>query len=112
MISSPYDTEAHYACKGSTSWIGYKVHLPETCDQERPHLNHDVETAPGAGGDHEAGEPIHEGVERKELLPRTHLVDTGYIEAKLLVTIPRQYGVDLYGPPRSDVHWQSKAGRG
>jgi len=29
MISSPYDSEAHYARKRSTSWIGYKVHLTE-----------------------------------------------------------------------------------
>jgi hypothetical protein len=112
MISSPYDTEAHYACKGSTSWVGYKVHSTETCDQERLHLIRHVETTPAPGGDYEAVEPIHEALERKELLPSTHLVDTGYVEAKLLVTIPRQYGVDLYGPPRSDVHWQSKAGRG
>jgi hypothetical protein len=54
MISSPYDTEAHYACKGSTSWIGYKVHLTETCDQERPHLITHVETTPAPGSDHEA----------------------------------------------------------
>jgi transposase len=33
MISSPYDTQAHYARKRSTSWIGYKVHLTETCDE-------------------------------------------------------------------------------
>jgi transposase len=112
MISSPYDTEAHYACKGSTSWIGYKVHLTETCDQERPHLITHVETTPAPGGDHEAVELIHEALEKKELLPSTHLVDTGYVEAKLLVKIPRRYGVDLYGPPRSDVHWQSQAGRG
>jgi transposase len=32
MISSPYDSEAHYARKRSTSWIGYKAHLTETCD--------------------------------------------------------------------------------
>jgi transposase len=27
FISSPYDVEAHYAKKRSTSWVGYKVHL-------------------------------------------------------------------------------------
>jgi DDE family transposase len=28
------------------------------------------------------------------------------------VQIPRDYGVDLYGPTRSDYHWQSQAGYG
>jgi transposase len=31
FISSPYDVEAHYSQKRSTSWVGYKVHLTE-CD--------------------------------------------------------------------------------
>jgi transposase len=112
MVSSPYDTEAHYARKRSTSWIGYKVHLTESCDEERPHLITHVETTDAPAGDSEAVEPIHEALERKELLPSRHLVDTGYVEAKLLVKISCEYGVDLYGPTRADYHWQSQAGRG
>jgi transposase len=34
----PYDTEARYSTKRSTTWTGYKVHLTETCDDEAPHL--------------------------------------------------------------------------
>src|SRR5581483_100115 len=34
FISSPYDLEAHLAKKGTTAWIGYKVHLTETCDED------------------------------------------------------------------------------
>jgi transposase len=33
FISSPYDLQAHYARKHTTSWIGYKVHLTETCER-------------------------------------------------------------------------------
>ena len=98
MISSPYDTDARYARKRTTSWIGYKVHVSETCEEESPHLVTHVETAEAASGDADAVGPIHEGLKRKEVLPDQHLVDTGYVEAKLLVRIPRQYGVDLYGP--------------
>ena len=32
FISSPYDLDAHYSKKRSTSWVGYKVHYTETCD--------------------------------------------------------------------------------
>jgi transposase len=71
-----------------------------------------VETTDAPAGDSDAVAPIHEALEKKELLPRTHLVDAGYVEAKLLVKIPREYGVDLYGPTRADYHWQSQAGQG
>jgi transposase len=44
FISSPYDEEAHYSKKRSTSWISYKVHLTETCDANAPRLITHVET--------------------------------------------------------------------
>ena len=45
-IASPYDPDMHVAQKRSTTWIGYKVHVTETCDAERPHLVTHVETTP------------------------------------------------------------------
>ena len=52
FICSPYDTQAHYSVKRSASWVGYKVHLTETCDAETPNLITDVvtTTAPIATG--------------------------------------------------------------
>src|SRR5262249_1751264 len=32
MIQSPQDGEARYAEKRGAGWVGYKVHLTETCD--------------------------------------------------------------------------------
>ena len=46
MISSPYDPEARYSSKRSVDWVGYKVHLTETCDRDAPHLIVNVETTP------------------------------------------------------------------
>jgi transposase len=112
MISSPYDVEAHYARKRSTRWIGYCVHLTETCDDECPRLITHVETVDAPEGDADAVPPIHEALASKDLLTSRHLVDTGYVEAKLLVSESRTHGVDLYGPTRSDYHWQSNAGLG
>ena len=59
MIASPYDPDVHYAKKRSTTWIGYKVHLTETCDGERPHLITHVETTPAPVVDRDALAPIH-----------------------------------------------------
>ncbi len=40
---SPYDPQARYGNKRSTTWTGYKVHLTETCDENSLHLITHVE---------------------------------------------------------------------
>lgn len=42
---------------------------------------------------------IHQGLADKALLPSTHLVDAGYVDAELLVNSRQQYGVDLLAQP-------------
>ena len=112
FISSPYDRDAHYSKKRSTSWIGYKVHLTETCDDDAPHLITHVETTPAPVADAAMTAPIHAALQEKALLPATHLVDTGYIDAELLITSQQDYGVTLVGPTRDDYHWQAQAAQG
>jgi transposase len=77
MISSPYDTEAHYAKKHTTSWIGYKVHVTESCDADAPHLITHGETTTAPSGDGDVVGPLHEALQSQALLPSIHLVDTG-----------------------------------
>ena len=38
QLQSPYDPDARYASKYDTTWLGYRLHLTETCDAETPHL--------------------------------------------------------------------------
>jgi transposase len=45
-------------------------------------------------------------------LPGKHLTDTGYLDAELLVSSQKEYGVDLIGPTRLDYRWQAKAAEG
>jgi transposase len=101
-----------YARKETTTWVGYKVHLTEACDDEAPHLITRVETTPGPIADGDVTPVIHEGLAAKGLLPGMHLADTGYVDAELLVRSRRDYGVDLVGPTRADYHWQAGAGEG
>ena len=44
MIQSPYDLETRFSTKRETHWVGYKVHLTETCVANAPHLITNVET--------------------------------------------------------------------
>lgn len=112
VISSSYDTEARYAKKGTTSWIGYKVHLTETCEDETPHLITHVATTAGPIADGDITPQVHEALKGKNLLPNKHIVDTGYVDAELLVTSQEKHEVDLIGPTRPDYKWQAKAGEG
>jgi transposase len=94
FTSSPYDPDAHYARKNTTQWVGYKVHITETCDDDLPHLITHVETAPGPSADGEATSKIHAALQRRELLPQTHIVDTGFLDAALLVESKAAYGTE------------------
>jgi transposase len=112
FISSPYDADARLACKGSTSWIGYKVHLSETCDEGRPRIITEVKTTAGPVADGDVTAPIHTALADKGLLPAQHIVDTGYLSAGQRLQAQHDFGLDLVGPGRIDSSWQAKAGKG
>ena len=112
MIGSPYDPQAHYAKKHTTSWAGYKVHLTESCEENQLHLITHVETTAAPTGDSQVIPLIHEALQEQDLLPDRHLVDTGYVEAELLVERKRDYDVDLYGPARGDHKRQAREAKG
>ncbi len=112
MICSPYDTEATYGRKVTTWWVGYKVHLTESCDEDSPRLITHVETSPASNGDVDVTPVIHQALKEKELLPKEHLTDTNYAEAKQFVQSRQQYGIDLIAPTRADHKWQAKEQQG
>ena len=111
-ISSPYDTQARYAHKRSTTWVGYKVHLTETCDEECPSIITNVHTEEATINDNDALPEIHQGLSDAELLPDKHLVDAGYVEATQLVESRRRYGMELIGPVQGNGRWQHEQGTG
>jgi transposase len=108
FISSPYDRDAHYAKKRTTQWVGYKVHLTETCEEHLPHLMTHVETTAAPVADGEVTPRVHDARARRDLLTSDHIVDTGYLDAALLVSSRTDYHVELVGPTRSDYHWQAR----
>lgn len=112
FVGSPYDVEARYSQKRTTSWVGYKIHLTESCDADLPHLITNVATTPATTSDDAVTATIHESLKVRDLLPSVHLADTGFIDAELLVESEKRYQVDLYGPVRGDYHRQAREGQG
>lgn len=121
IIRSPYDPEARTGKKRETTWLGYKVHLTETCALEStqdsqapvlPQLITDVQTTIANVQDVDMTQGIQEDLAHHHLLPDEQIVDTGYVDAELLVSSQENYGIRLLGPVLADNSWQAKAGKG
>jgi transposase len=112
QISSPYDPDARYSTKRDVSWVGYKVHLTETCDPETPHMITNVETTPATTPDDNMVSVVHASLENSELLPSEHLVDKGYTDSHVLVESQQRHGVTIVGPVADDPSWQARSGDG
>ncbi len=112
LIQSPYDHEARYSSKRETTWVGYKVHISETCDDDRPDLITHVLTTAATMQDSVMGPAIQQDLADRDLLPNTHLLDSGYVDSELLVSARRQHGVDMVGPPFGSYSRQRRAGQG
>ncbi len=106
-IRSPFDPEARYGQKREIQWVGYKVHLTETCDEDRPHFITQVETRPATEQDNEATTAIQGHLVENALVPGQHLVDAGYMSAKLILESQEKHGIDLIGPVHVDPSWQA-----
>lgn len=119
-IISPYDTDARYSEKHGRSWLGYKVHLSETCSQPAgdgpqtgrppmPNLITGVATTPATVPDAAMTTPIHDQLTAAALAPGEHAVDSGYTSADLLRDAQAR-GITLLGPLLANVSAQARNG--
>ncbi|MCB0014774.1 MAG: transposase, partial [Anaerolineales bacterium] len=102
----------HYSEKRNVSWMGYKVHLTETCDDDQVHLITHVETTLATVPDNQVVDAIHEALEEKGALPGQHIVDAGYPDGEIIVGSQDNYQVTLLGPVRPNNSWQARAANG
>jgi len=109
-VESPYDTDARFRSKRDTSWTGYMVHLTETCDEEMPRLVINADITPANVHEAQRTGSIHDALAAKGLAPSEHLVDSAYVSADQLVAARTQHGIDLVGPGRRNLSWQSRSG--
>lgn len=107
FISSPYDPDAHLGKKRSTLWTGYKVHLAETCEPTLPHLIVHVATTPAPRTDEAMTESIEQELYQADVPPSVHLVDAGYVSARVLVKSQERFGIEVVGPVSVDTQWQA-----
>jgi transposase len=111
-INSPYDLEATFGNKRTTTWTGNKVQVAVTCEPGQVHLITDVRTSPAVSAGVDLTAPIQAGLAEKDLRPWDYLLDAGSLDGEFLVSSRTDHGVRLVGPVRPNVSWQTQANQG
>ena len=140
-IASPYDTDARWGAKRDQFWLGYKLHVTETCDDPPPcscrpgpaaqqaaargrdhdhscacltvpNLITNVATTDATVTDNQMTEPVHDTLVARSLAPGRHYADSGYLSAALVVSALTTWGIALIGPLLADNSAQARAGTG
>ena len=89
-MESPYDVDARFRSRCGVNWVGYIVHLSETCDDEQCHLITHVETTDASVHEAQRTEAIHQSLIDKQLPPSEHFVDSAYVSSEYLVNAKEQ----------------------
>jgi hypothetical protein len=96
--------------KRDIKWDGFKVHLTETCDADSPNMITNVLTYDATAQDITATNTAPDAFTARDLLPKEHLLDAGYIDGTRIVTAAREHGVTLTGPLHSGKTTSQAAG--
>jgi transposase len=75
-------------------------------------LHHPVLTTPATTSDGVIGPALQHDLAMRDLLPSTHLLDSGYVDAELLVTAQTQHHIEVVGPAFGSYSHQRRAGQG
>lgn len=111
-VVSPYETEARESCKRDTEWLGYKVHLTETCSEEEVvHLIVQAEITAATEQDVEETMPLLLDLQARDLVPEVRLVDSGDVSGEVLAE-HAELGIELVGPLKQEGGWQHQTGYG
>jgi transposase len=131
-IASPFDTDARRGAKRGEFWLGYKLHVSETCDDIPPcgcpggQPGHDrncaaaafpnlithVATTDATVTDNAMTPSINDALAAKGLAPERHYLDSGYLSAALVLQEAGRHGIALIGPLLADTSAQARAGNG
>jgi hypothetical protein len=135
-IASPYDLDARWGVKRDTFWLGYKLHVTETCDDQPqcscpaagdggtgrrghdkdcaapafPNLITHVATTDATVTDNQMTSVIHHDLAERNLTPGRQYLDSGYLSAEAVWHAARSHGIALIGPLLADTSAQARAG--
>jgi transposase len=98
LIVSPHDPEARWAEKRGQDWVGYRLEVTETAEDEvGVQFITDIDVVAANTGDNEAVDGIQERLIARELKPQEQYTDQGFTSGANLAH-SAQRGIELVGP--------------
>jgi len=125
-IETPYDPLARRGIKDGTSWLGWKLHVTDTCDgppacgcppgarcphDVLPAVITGVATTDACVPDIVMTVPVTAALAARGLAPARHYADSGYASAPAMAALAAA-GTALVSPLTADTSRQAREGRG
>jgi transposase len=111
QIQTPHDPQARYSRKRVQEWVGGKVQVTETDDEDYPHIITDIAGTCSSKTDYESLTEIQQRLVARQCSPEKQYVDSAYISGPNLAT-STENGINLIGPACPVVSKQSKLPNG
>lgn len=128
-VASPYDPEARFGKKGDLAWLGYKLHVTDTCDGPRecgcqagqparcphdirPNIITCVATTDATVTDNAMTLPVTAALAACPAPPARHYADAGYASAANALACARDHGITLVTPLLLNPSRQARENQG
>ena len=95
VITTPHDPEARYGYKGGQGWVGYKLQVTETADEDSRFIT-DVDIVPAMRQDNQSLAAIQDRLVERGVPPGKQYVDQAYMSGKHIADSLTK-GIDLRG---------------
>jgi transposase len=95
VLTTPHDPEARYGRKGGQGWVGYKLQVTETADEDARFIT-DVEIVPAMRQDNQCLAAIQDRLVKRGIPPRKQYVDQAYMSGRHIADSLTK-GIDLRG---------------
>jgi IS5 family transposase len=103
VIQTPHDRDARWAEKRGEDWVGYRLQVSETAEDDvRKQFITDIEVVDANDDDSEVVDAIQERLIERDLKPEEHYVDRGYVSGPNLAHSADR-NIELIGPALSDT---------
>jgi transposase len=103
LVVTPHDPEARWSEKRGKDWVGYRLHVTETAEDEvAQQFITDIDVVAANQDDSEVVDDIQKRLTERDLKPQEQAVDQGYTSGSNLAHSAAG-GVELLGPVAQDT---------
>jgi transposase len=103
LIVTPHDPDARWSEKRGKDWVGYKLQVTETAEDEAAvQFITDIDVVPANEDDSEAVDEIQHRLITRDLKPDEHYVDKGYVSGPNMAHSADR-DIELVGPALADT---------